>query len=158
MLEYSIRQIKNTEYHVLNDFLYEAIFIPDGVEPPPRAIIQQPELQVYVEGFGSRQGDACYVAEVSGQIVGAVWVRIMHDYGHIDDETPSFAISLYPDYRHGGIGTALMQAMLAFLKNENYKQASLAVQKENYAVRMYQKLGFCIVDENDSEYIMAVRF
>lgn len=157
-MEYSIRKIKKTEYHVLNDFLYEAIFIPDGVEPPPRAIIQQPELQVYVEGFGSRKGDACFVAEVSGQIVGAVWVRIMHDYGHIDDETPSFAISLYPDYRHGGIGTALMQTMLAFLKNENYKQASLAVQKENYAVRMYRELGFCIADENESEYIMIVRF
>ena len=38
-----------------------------------------------------------------------------------------------------------------------YKQASLSVQKANYAVRMYQKTGFEIVDENEEEYIMLCR-
>ena len=33
-------------------------------------------------------------------------------------------------------------------------QASLAVQKANYAVRMYEKAGFKTVDENEEEYIM----
>lgn len=37
---------------------------------------------------------------------------------------------------------------------EEYKQASLSVQKMNYAVRMYRKIGFEIVDENDEEYVM----
>jgi len=32
----------------------------------------------------------------------------MNDYGHIDDETPSFAMSLYEEYRNLGIDTALM--------------------------------------------------
>ncbi len=41
-----------------------------------------------------------------GKIVGAVWVCIMNDYGYIDDETPSFAMSLYEEYRNMGIGTA----------------------------------------------------
>lgn len=79
----------------------------------------------------------------------------MNDYGHIDDETPSFAISLYKEYRHQGIGTALMKAMLSELKEKGYKQASLAVQKANYALRMYKKVGFEIIDENDEEYIMV---
>ncbi len=47
-------------------------------------------------------------------------MRIMNDYGHIDDETPSFAISLYEEYRHLGIGTALMRAMLQLLKDKGY--------------------------------------
>ena len=81
----------------------------------------------------------------------------MNDYGHVDDETPSFAISLYKEYRGQGIGTEMMKAMLALLKEQGYEQASLAVQKENYAVRMYQKLGFEIVDENTEEYIMICR-
>lgn len=42
--------------------------------------------------------------------------RIMNDYGHIDDSTPSFVISLYPQYRGWGIGTAMMRKMLAILK------------------------------------------
>ena len=81
----------------------------------------------------------------------------MNDYGHIDDETPSFAISLLKEYQNYGIGTELMKEMLMKLKMQRYKQASLSVQKMNYAVRMYQKVGFEIVDENDEEYIMICR-
>ena len=56
------------------------------------------------------------------------------------------------------IGTALMKSMLNLLKAEKYQQASLAVQKANYAVKMYEGLGFEIVDENEEEYIMICRF
>ena len=69
-----------------------------------------------------------------------------------------FAISLYKEYRHHGIGTALMKEMLSVLKQAGYQQASLSVQKENYAVKMYRNLGFEIIDENDEEYIMLYKF
>ncbi len=157
-MNYKIRELKEGEYSVLEDFLYEAIFIPEGVEPPPREIIYRPELQVYLTDFGKNKGDFAFLAEAEGNTAGAVWVRIMNDYGHIDDETPSFAISLYKKYRGHGIGTELMKAMLEKLRKEGYKQASLAVQKENYAVKMYKNVGFSIVDENAEEYIMLYRF
>lgn len=147
--------MNTTEYPLLNDFLYEAIFIPDGVEVPPKSIINSPELQVYVSDFGTQEHDRALLAEVNGKVVGAVWVRIMNDYGHINDTTPSFAISLYKEYRGQGIGTALMQEMLTTLKNTGYKQASLSVQKANYAAKMYLKLGFEILSENEEEYIMV---
>ena len=92
-------------------------------------------------------------AETKEKVVGAVWVRIMNDYGHIDDITPSLAISLYEKYRNLGIGTALMETMLRFLKEKGYKQISLSVKKVNYVVNMYQKVGFDVVDENDKEYV-----
>ncbi len=78
----------------------------------------------------------------------------MDDYGHVDDETPSFAISLYKEYRSRGIGTQLMKRMLLRLKECGFEKASLAVQKENYAVRMYEKVGFKVIDENAEEFIM----
>ena len=53
--------------------------------------------------------------------------------------------------------TLIFGQMLMKLKLEGYKQASLAVQKMNYAVRMYRKVGFEIVDENDEEYIMICK-
>ncbi len=155
-MDYRIREIRENEYYVLSEFLYEAIFIPVGMEKPPKAIIKQPELQVYIADFG-KSDDWCLVAEVKEKIVGAVWVRVMDDYGHIDDETPSFAMSLYEEYRNMGIGTALMRDMLEFLKNKGYKQTSLSVQKANYAARMYQKAGFEVIDENEEEYIMVCR-
>jgi ribosomal protein S18 acetylase RimI-like enzyme len=151
----SIREINSNEYNLLDDFLYEAIFIPEGVEAPPRDIINTPELQVYVQEFGTRETDICFAAEVEGKIVGAVWVRIVDDYGHIEDGVPSFAISLYKDYRGLGIGTAMMKQMLQELKARGYEKTSLAVQKANYAVKMYKNVGFEIIDENDEEYIMV---
>ncbi len=153
-MDYRIREIKESEYQILPNFLYEAIFIPEGTEKPSKSIIEQPELQVYVADFG-KEDDWCLAAEMKEKIVGAVWVRIMNDYGHIDDKTPSLAISLYEEYRNLGLGTALMKEMLQFLKNKGYKQISLSVQKENFAVGMYRKLGFKVVSENDEEYIMV---
>ena len=154
-MDYIIREIKEAEYPLLKDFLYEAIFVPEGVEPPPKSIVNTPELQVYIEDFGASVHDKALIAEIDNKVIGAVWVRIMNDYGHIDGETPSFAISLYKEYRKNGIGTELMKRMLAILKTCGYERASLAVQKANYAVRMYRSVGFEIVGENEEEYIMV---
>lgn len=156
-MNYQIRPINEDEYPLLEDFLYEAIFIPEGVIPPPPTILQAPELQVYLTGFGKHAGDTCLVAESDKKIVGAVWARIMNDYGHIDDDTPSLAISLYKAYRHAGIGTAMMKKMLRLLNRQGYTQTSLSVQKTNYAVKMYRKLGFEIVGENKEEYLMLCK-
>ncbi len=157
-MNYVIRPIKASEYPVLEDFLYQAVFIPEGVKPPPKKIIDEEALQVYIKDFGIYPDDRCLVAEIDGEIIGAVWTRIMNDYGHIDDETPSFAISLYRNYRHKGIGTEMMRRMLSLLSGEGYKQASLSVQKANYAYRMYLDVGFEVIDENAEEYIMVYRF
>ena len=152
-----IRKLRDDETELLKDFLYEAIYIPDGIQPPERSIIERPELAIYYEDFGNGPADNCLVAEVGGKVVGAVWTRIMNDYGHVDDETPSFAISLYKEYRGKGFGTEMMRRMLGLLKEQGYKKASLAVQKANYAVRMYEKVGFKIIDENDEEFIMVCK-
>ena len=154
-MKYVIRSLRKSETELLKDFLYEAIFIPEGVEPPAKDIVEKPELRVYTDDFGNRKGDNCLVADFGGKVVGAVWTRIMNDYGHVDDDTPSFAISLYKEYRRQGIGSQLMVKMLELLKWQGYKKASLAVQKANYAVKMYKNVGFEIIDENDEEYIMV---
>ncbi len=153
----TIRAWKRGEDALLREFLYEAIFVPEGVDPPERSILDRPELAVYCEGFGGGRADNCLVAEADGRPVGAVWSRIMHDYGHVDDETPSLAIALYRDYRGQGIGTKLLRRMLALLRAQGFRRASLAVQKENYAVRLYRAAGFETVRETDEEYIMVCR-
>lgn len=153
-MDYTIRELKKQDYPLLEHFLYEAIFLPTGVEPPPKSIIQSPELQVYIAHFGESKDDNGLVAEADNKIVGAVWTRIMNDYGHIDNGTPSLAISLYKEYRGLGIGTAMMKEMLALLKTKGYKRVSLSVQKANYAAKWYQKIGFEIIEENEEEFIM----
>ena len=61
----TIRPLKDSELPLLDDFLYLAIFIPEGVQAPPREIINQPELRVYVDGFGSQTRRTC----------GSTWIR-----------------------------------------------------------------------------------
>lgn len=152
-----LRKLEENETEILKDFLYEAIFIPEGVDPPDRSIIDRPELRLYYQDFGKGKADHCIVADEDGKVIGAVWTRIMNDYGHVDDSTPSFAISLYKEFRGRGVGTKLMYEMLKLLRSHGYEKASLAVQKANYAVRMYEKVGFEIVDENDEEFIMICK-
>ena len=155
-MDYIIREMKKEEYCLLDDFLYEAIYIPDGIEPPPKSIIDSPELQEYIVEFGKRKSDKALVAEIQGNVVGAIWVRIMNDYGHIDNDTPSLAMSVNKKYRGLGIGTALMNQLLSVERLAGYSRISLSVQKNNYAVKMYEKIGFTVVDEKSEEYIMAV--
>lgn len=152
-MEYSIRKIKKEEYPLLENFLYEAIFQREGVEPPSREILKLPELKMYIEDFG-KEGDVCLLAIVEGRAAGAVWTRFIKDYGYIDDSIPSLAISLYKEYRGMGIGTALMKEMLLTLKEKGYQGVSLSVQKDNYAYKMYEKLGFRIFREDKEDYIM----
>lgn len=154
-MNYTIRELSIDERNVLETFLYHAIYIPEGITPPPFEIIKQPELQVYIERFGEQDGDICLVAECDSIIVGAVWVRIMNDYGHVSDDMPSLAISLLPEYRNKGIGTALMKSMQEMVSKQGYKGISLSVQKQNYATKMYRKLGFNTIEDKDEELIMV---
>ena len=143
------------ETYLLRDFLYEAIYIPEGMDAPPKEVVDLPELRVYIEDFGKKKDDFCLMAECEGKVVGAVWVRIMNDYGHVDDETPSLSISLYKEYRNKGIGCNLMHVMIERLKEKGYGRVSLSVQKANYAFRMYLKLGFVVIKETDEEFVMV---
>ena len=118
-----VRKWKDGEQAFLEDFLYEAIFIPEGVEAPSRETIQLPELQVYITDFGKKSDDICFLAEADGKVAGAVWVRVMEDYGHLEDGVPSFAISLYKEYRGKGIGTEMMNRMLQELEGRGYEKA-----------------------------------
>lgn len=67
-MNYKIREMLPCEYHLLEDFLYEAIFKKDESIVVPRDIIYKPELQVYIEEFGQRKDYYCFAA----------WLR----YGH----------------------------------------------------------------------------
>lgn len=154
MAAYEIRVMTPEEYPLLEDFLYLAIHIPPGQEPPPREVLDSPALQVYIRGFGQGKTDRAMVAEIDGKSVGAAWARIMGDYGHVDNATPSLAVAVAEPYRGQGIGGELLRALLGALKQAGYRRASLSVQKENPAVSLYKRLGFQILRESGAEYIM----
>ena len=137
-------------YECLEEFLYQAIYIPKGEEWPPRNIVtDDPQIHIYIKDFGNQAGDLGVIAQCksSGQIIGAAWTRIIPAYGHFDNDTPELATSLFPDFRGYGIGSALMKRLFELLKQSGYKQTSLSVQKNNPAVRFYKRLGYEVIGE-----------
>ena len=137
-----IRHMKRSERPLLESFLYEAIFVPEGFEGeiPHSVVHDDPKCRAAFEDFGALPDDRAIVAVAGDKVVGACWVRTTDEYGHIDSATPSFSISLYKAYRGQGIGTAMMRAMLDELKDAGYPRASLSVQKENPALRLYERM------------------
>jgi ribosomal protein S18 acetylase RimI-like enzyme len=142
-----IRIMQVPEYACLPEFLYQAIYIPEGVEPPRRSIIDDPQIFVYIKDFGTQAGDLGVIAEQDGQVIGAAWTRIIPAYGHINAQVPELAISLLPEFRGYGIGTRLIKKLFAVLRANGYTQTSLSVQKNNPAVSLYKRLGYKIVSE-----------
>lgn len=160
-MDYKIRHMAPAEHPLLERFLYEAIYVPEGYagEIPHSIIYEDPKCRAAFEGFGTRADDHALAAEADGQVVGACWVRTTDEYGHIDDETPSFSISVLKPYRGRGIGGALMSHLIDELRETGYQRTSLSVQKENPALHLYERLGFRIVGygADQSEWLMVRR-
>ena len=142
-----VRLMRMSDYVCLPEFLYQAIFIPEGAVPPNRSIINSPQIFIYIKDFGTQPGDLGVVAESNGQVIGAAWTRIINAHGHINDEIPELAISLLPEFRMCGIGTKLMKKLFGVLRANGYARTSLSVQKDNPAVEFYKRLGYRITEE-----------
>lgn len=155
-----IREIYKSEIYHLDKFLYDAIFIPEGEEKPDKEIIKIPELSCYISDFG-RNSDLCLVAELHGNLIGAVWTRFFSEkekgFGYVDSKTPELSMSVAENYRKQGIGTKLLTAMIEKLIQYNYEQVSLSVDLENYALSLYLKFGFEIVQSDGKSAIMIKR-
>jgi len=140
-----IRPINKSEIGFLDKMLYNAIFVPPGNERLPDNIIEHPEISKYITDFG-REGDSCFVAEIDGELVGAIWTRSFNEnnkaYGFVDSDTPELSMAVYEPFRKKGIGTMLLKTMIKALTDAGFKQISLSVDKINYAYDLYKKIGF----------------
>ena len=153
-----IRELHPSEQEVLKEFLYHAIYIPEGIAAPDRSIIEQPDLAVYINDFGKQKGDTAVVSFEDGKIIGCAWARNMNDYGHLEEGMPSIAISVLPAYRNQGVGSALLTELFERLQEQRYQAVSLSVQRANPAMHLYERLGFETVEDHGEETIMKKTF
>lgn len=137
--------------------MYEAIYQKPDEVPLAKDIVKVPELSIYTQDFG-REGDLGLTAVVDGQVVGLAWCRILDGpikgYGFIDDQTPELAMALLPAYRGADLGTAMLKEMMSLAQASGYKNLSLSVAKDNYAVKLYMKAGFKLLREDEDDYLM----
>ena len=151
-MDYTVRRIRQDEYPLLEDFLYEAIFVPEGFDGEvPRSIVHDdPKCRTAFEGFGELPDDRAIVAEADGKVIGACWVRTTDEYGHIVHKRGrSRSRSLSPIGVRESV--TMMQRMLDELREAGYVRASLSVQKDNPALLLYEWIGFQIVGDGFDE-------
>jgi ribosomal protein S18 acetylase RimI-like enzyme len=103
----------------------------------------QPFLTRYAIDWG-RSGDLGVVAELAEQPIGAAWLRLWsadRGFGYIDDAIPELAMAVAPNYRGQGLGTQLLNQLLASAQTV-YPAVSLSVRANNPALSLYQRTGF----------------
>jgi len=116
-------------------------------------------VQLYVKAFG-RPGDTVVIALADGFPVGAAWYRLFKaakpGYGFVDEKTPELAIAVVPNARGKGVGSALLDALLARARAAGHETVSLSVDKKNLgAIHVYEEHGFSRVAESDDSLTMV---
>lgn len=155
-----IRPLAGSDAPFLEEMLYQAIWTPPGEARPPRSVIFQPALQVYVEQWAALEGDIGFMAydPTDGRDVGAIWLRRLRapgGYGYWNDETPELSMAVVPEARGRGIGSRLLQAVTSAAACEG-TAISLSVAAQNPAVRLYERFGF-VTAETRGEALVMVR-
>jgi ribosomal protein S18 acetylase RimI-like enzyme len=64
---------------------------------------------------------------------------------------------LYEAYRNQGIGTQMMHQIINHMKEKGFRQVSLSITKGNPAIRLYERLGFKTINENEEDFIMLMQ-
>ena len=161
--EVILRPATAEDEEFLWQILYEAIYIPPEEDPPPVSILSDPEIARYLIDWG-RAHDLGWIAEEidGGEPLGAAWLRLWDDetqgYGFYHPDYPELTIALLPESRGQGIGTQLMERLIDDARREGYPGISLSVSCRNPAVRLYERLGFRVIREDDCSVLMVLDF
>jgi ribosomal protein S18 acetylase RimI-like enzyme len=153
-----IRPLTKRDETLLWEAIYHAIHVPAGQSPPPRSIIQDPNISRYVKDWG-RRGDFGFAAELQSRRIGVCWLRTWaandRGYGWVDDKTPELTLAVWPGHRAQGIGTKLLKSLLTAA--EVLPGISLSVSTTNPAVRLYERMGFERVGTQGNNFVMVRR-
>ena len=115
--------------------------------------------------------EAFIVAEISGQIVGYIMCKIEHGFsnfkklgfvkkGHV------VSVAVIDEHRRKGLGSVLVDEAVKGVKIVRCSELYLEVRcSNNDAVRLYEKLGFFIIQrlkayyrDGEDAYVMAIDF
>ena len=144
-----IRPATADDQALLTEMQYEAFFVPPGAERFPRSILDEPAIRPYHVDFRSEPGDVGVVAVDDDRPIGAAWVRLVQGYGVVDDRTPELGVAVVADRRGEGVGSALLTALFG-----RVQRCSLSCDDRNPAIRLYQRLGFEVVEREGHHVVM----
>jgi len=134
-----------------------AVWRPDKPSPSAEEVMADPRYAMYLAGW-PRQGDYGLVAEHDGP-VGAAWYRTFteasHGYGFVSEDVPELSIAVIASRRHEGIGRRLLVDLVAACVAQGYSAMSLSVRADNPARRLYESVGFVVVEKQGTSWTMV---
>lgn len=143
----TIRPVRPEDVPFLWDMAWEAV----AVSPEMRALGREaafavPEIRRYLDAWG-RAGDTGVVAvDADNRRLGAAWYRRFsvdaRGYGFVAPDIPELSIGVMPVARGQGVGSALLDALLAMAREQGQHGVSLSVDRQNPARRLYERHGF----------------
>ena len=156
-----VRPAEASDAGFLAEMLVAAAFWrPEGPRGTITTVLSQPELAHYVEGW-PRPGDLGVIASEEQRPVGAAWIRFVPEndpgYGFVDAATPELSIGVRKECRSRGIGSLLLDALIASAREQGLSSLSLSVEPDNYARRLYERVGFGQVDEANGSLTMFLQ-
>ena len=156
----TVRVLEPEDAPLVWDLLYHALHVPAGHPPFPLSIVREPALSRYADA-GGRPNDHGLVALGGEEPLGGAWLRLFTaeepGFGFVDALTPELSVAVLPRHRGRGIGTSLVHGLLAVAR-EHFLAVSLSVSTTNPAVRLYERLGFTLLAQRDSSFVMIQRW
>ncbi len=132
-----------------------------GPLPPADEFLSQPNIMERLEDWRPADGDRAVIAEVEGKPIGAAWYRFgtedNHAYGYINPQTPELGIGVLPDHRSQGVGRPLINALIDRARQEQVQALSLSVDPANYALKLYESVGFTLVGLEGTSLTMSLQ-
>ncbi|MBN2386628.1 MAG: GNAT family N-acetyltransferase [Anaerolineales bacterium] len=159
-MKIELRAIIPSDERFLWEMLFQALYTPEGQAPFPRSILDEPDIACYVRGWG-RPGDWGLVA-CDGEVpIGAAWLRLWsgeeRGYGYVNSAIPEVSIALLPGYRRQGLGSRMLEAVIAQAR-KTYPGISLSVVATSPACRLYERFGFRTIGREGESLVMLLKW
>jgi ribosomal protein S18 acetylase RimI-like enzyme len=107
-----------------------------------------------------RPGDLGVVAE-DDSAIGAAWIRLLPEsdpgFGFVNASTPELSMGVVQKSRGQGVGAQLLEALISSARAHNLDGISLSVEPDDYARRLYERVGFREVSELSGSLTMLLR-
>ena len=126
------------------DFEFARWLYMDSMQPLLTALDEWNEAEMEAAFRGYFIPDEIRIVQVAGRDVG--WIQV----SFTDDELCLDQLHLTEDVRGQGIGTALINGVIAAATSQ-HKNVTLSLVKGNPAIRLYRRLGFKRLSEDKTK-------